>query len=89
MNLPTQILYAKEKMGRTKILSDTMVISTRIEKEIYCILCDIAAMETITTGKIVSVQELIRKAVKFTYRDNEMLRECFRKSRSHISKRVK
>lgn len=76
-------------MARPQMLDDNCVVSTRIEKEMYHMLHDIAALETINTGKKVTVQELIRNALKYTYSDNERLRESFRKSRSHITKRFK
>ncbi len=76
-------------MARNPILEDNFVVSTRIEKSMYQMLQDIAALETINSGKKVTVNELIRNALKFVYCDNERLRECFRKSRSHITKRIK
>lgn len=76
-------------MVRPNLLNENLVISARIEKEMYQMLHDIAALETINSGGKVTVQELIRNALKFVYSDNERLRECFRRSRSHISKRFK
>lgn len=76
-------------MARPNTLNENLVISARIEKEMYQMLHDIAALESINTGGKVTVQELIRNALKFVYNDNERLRECFRRSRSHISKRIK
>ena len=76
-------------MARPSTFKDVMVVSMRIEREDYEMLHDIAALETLNTGKTVSVQELVRNAIKFTYSDNERLRECFRRSRGHIAKRFK
>jgi hypothetical protein len=76
-------------MARPQALEDNCVVSTRIEKEIYEMLHDIAALETINTHRKVTVQELIRNALKYVYSDNERLRECFRRSRAHITKRFK
>lgn len=76
-------------MARPTSLDDNVVVSTRIEKDMYQMLHDIAALETINSGTKVTVQELIRNALKYAYSDNERLRECFRKSRAHISKRFK
>lgn len=76
-------------MARPNFLDDNLVVSARIEKEMYHTLHDIAALETISTGRKVTVQELIRGALQFVYSDNERLRESFRRSRSHINKRNK
>lgn len=76
-------------MARPNSLDENIVVSARIEVEMYKMLHDIAALETINTGRKVTVQELIRNALKYVYSDNEKLRECFRKSRSHITKRIK
>jgi hypothetical protein len=74
-------------MARPQMLEENVVISTRIEKEMYQMLHDIAAIETMTSGKYVGVQELIRNALSFVYKDGERLRECFRRSRSVLTKR--
>ena len=74
-------------MGRKPILKNSVVISVRFDLEEYTRVQDIAALETISTGKLVTAVELIRQAVHFTYGDNERLRECFRRSRQHITKR--
>ena len=76
-------------MARPNSLGKTEVISFRIEYEMYEVLKQLAALETINTGVQVSVQELIRNAVKYTYGDNQHLRESFKKSRLHITKRIK
>lgn len=76
-------------MARPQALDDNLVVSTRIEKEMYQMLNDIASLETMNTGRKVTIQELIRNSLKYTYGDNDRLRECFRKSRSHMTKRFK
>jgi hypothetical protein len=76
-------------MARPQVLDDNLVVSARIEKEMYQMLHDIAALETINTGRKVTVQELIRLALKYTYSDNERLRECFRRNRAHFRGRFK
>jgi hypothetical protein len=75
-------------MARPPVLKDSMVVSVRLEREIYDQLKDIAALETINTDRSVTPQELIRNALKFVYSDNEKLRECFRRSRAHIAKKM-
>jgi len=65
------------------------VVSCKIEEEMLNTLHDIAALETLHTGRTVSVQELIRNALSYVYTDNERLREAFRKSRTHVAKRLK
>lgn len=83
-------LFHKEfHMARPQQLDDNMVVSVRIEKEDYSLLHEIAALESLNSGRKITVQELIRNSIKFVYSDNERLRECFRKSRSHITKRSK
>lgn len=76
-------------MARPPSLDENVVVSARIEKEMYSMLHDIAALETMNSGRKVTVQELIRNALKYVYSDNERLRECFRRSRAHITKRFK
>jgi hypothetical protein len=76
-------------MGRRKSLEDNTVVSARIEKSMYDVLHDIAALETINSGKVVTIQELIRNALDFVYSDNERLRECFRRTRAHLHNRSK
>lgn len=76
-------------MGRPNSLGGTEVVSVRIETEMYQMLREIAALESINTGRTVTFQELVRNALKYSYSDNERLRECFRKSRAHITKRFK
>lgn len=76
-------------MARPCVLDDNLVISTRIEKDIYGLLHDLAARESAHSGRKVTVQELIRNAIKFVYEDEERLRESFRRTRSHITKRLR
>jgi len=77
------------RMARPKSLGETMVVSVRMTTDMYSMLQDIAALETINTGRTVAMQELIRGALEFVYSDNERLRESFRRSRSHVTKRFK
>lgn len=74
---------------RPKVLKEATVVSARVELDMYEILQEISRLESNNTGKIVSIQELIRNALDYVYRDNERLRECFRRSRAHIVKRKK
>lgn len=67
----------------------TAIVRLRMEGEEYEMLQDLAALQSSVTGTIVSVQQLIRDAVTFTYEDNERLRFCFRRSRGHINRRIK
>ena len=76
-------------MARPCLFENSIVISTRLDREMYQKLNDISALETINTGKKVHVQELIRNALKFVYEDNERLRECFRRSRNNVRKNFK
>ena len=73
-------------MARPVSLDDNTVVSVRIEKNMHSTLQEIAALESLHAGRPVSVNELIRSAIQFVYTDNERLRECFRKTRTHINK---
>lgn len=70
------------KTGRNPLFKKSSVVSTRIETGFYQMIKDIAVLETVNTGKLVTAQELIRDALYFVYGDNERLRECFRRSRA-------
>lgn len=76
-------------MGRPAEFSDGIVVSVRMESEMYDMIKDIAALESINSGKKITTQELIRQAISFVYADNERLRESFRRSRSHINKKYR
>lgn len=69
------------------VLDDNVVVSLRIETPMYQMLKDIAALESINTGRNVTFQELVRNALSYVYSDNERLRESFKRSRSHINSR--
>lgn len=75
--------------GRKPLFKRTLVVSTRIDADEYQRVQEIAALETINTGRLVTAQELIRDAITFVYGDNERLRECFRRTRQKIQKRHK
>jgi hypothetical protein len=76
-------------MSRFEKLEETEVISVRLEKHMNAQLHDIACLESLNTGRKITVQELIRNALKFVYSDNEKLRECFRRSRISAKRRFK
>lgn len=80
--LSSRYIYNGRNMaGRYPVLRKTFVFQTRIELDQYSKLKDIAALESATSGKYVSVQDLVRNALTFVYDDGERLRECFRRSR--------
>ncbi len=68
-------------MGRRTLYKYSVTVSTKFEESEYKRVQEIAELESLHTGKIISAQELIRNAVRFVYGDNERLRECFRRSR--------
>jgi hypothetical protein len=68
-------------MGRKKMLPNTVVISIRLNEDDWNRVREIAALETLNTGRVVSSHELIRQAIKFVYDDNERLRESFRRAK--------
>lgn len=76
-------------MSRKSDFRKTLVVSVRIEEDDYLRVKEIADVESYHTGKYVSAQDLIRDAINYVYSDNERLRECFRRTRSIITKRAK
>ncbi len=66
--------------------SKNYIVNMVMAEESYLNVKDIAALETQFSGRKVSAHELIRAAVRFVYEDNERMRECFRRSRSHQHK---
>lgn len=76
-------------MARPHLFKNSKVISTRLEADFYETMQEIAALESINTGKKVTCQELIRDALTYVYSDNEKLRECFRRSRKRLTSRLR
>jgi hypothetical protein len=77
------------KIGRHRLFEKTSVVSTRIEAEFYQLIKEIAALETVTKGRLITAQELIRDALYFVYGNGERLRECFKSSRSRTLAKYK
>lgn len=75
-------------MARPAMLQNSYVMSTRLEMAMYQQLREIAALESSYSGRKVTVQDLIRNSLNFCYSDGERLREVFRRSREHITKRI-
>ncbi len=75
-------------MGRKRELQKIMVISIRFEEELYHMIQELASLETLHTGKVVTASQLIREAASYVYTDNERLRECFRRSRNATKDRL-
>ncbi len=76
-------------MARPILVPDSISISVRLESQMYDMVREIAALETLSTGRLVSTNSLIRDAIHYTYGDNERLRESFRRSRAAQSERYK
>lgn len=70
------------KIGRQPLFKKTSVVSTRIEANFYQLIKEIAALETVTKGRLITAQELIRDALYYVYGNGERLRECFRANRT-------
>jgi len=68
--------------GRPRKIKDCTIVSVHVAQKDWDQIKDLATAESIHTGMVISGQELIRHAIKFTYGDNERLRECFRRSRA-------
>lgn len=88
MKCQETILYYR-MAGRPKKFKNSILISARLDFEQHQQLKDIADLESTHTGRQVTMQDLIRNAIKFVYEDNERLRECFRRSRAHINRRIR
>jgi hypothetical protein len=76
-------------MARPREIIDQVVRSIKFEQDDYRMLRDIATLETLRGGKVVSTHALVREAIKFVYGDNERLRECFRRARLGVTSRKK
>ena len=76
-------------MGRPRLYKKDVDVSMKLEEGLYRKLQDIAALETLHWGRRVAAVELMRKAIAFVYEDNELLRECFKRSRSPVRNRKK
>lgn len=63
------------------------VVSVRFDHELYDHIKEIATLESVYTGRVVTASELIRQACAFVFEDNERLRESFRRARAHLRKR--
>lgn len=81
--------FKGDPMARPKIIKDSVIFTLRMEREMERKIKDIAALESVHSNRLVTMQELIRNAINFVYEDNERLRECFRRSRSRANKRFK
>lgn len=76
---------AKKKKARRKPLGEHAVpTSVKIPLKTYNMLRDLASAETTYRNRLVTVHALIRDAIDFTFRDNERLRDCFRRNRQKI-----
>lgn len=76
-----------KRSGRKAVLSKNIVVSIRIDEELYNRIQDIATMESMAKGKTVSTHELIRNALHFVYQDGERMRECFKRTRNQIHRK--
>lgn len=74
-------------MGRPKLMKKSVTVALRIDKDLYEEVKEIAALESLHTGRVVTTMQLMRDAIEYVYTDNERLRECFKRSRAHITGR--
>ena len=68
-------------MARPKMFKEIKEFQLRISVQDYNMIKDLAAYESSYMGKKVTVQDLIRIAIHYTFTDNERLREAFRRVR--------
>lgn len=71
----------KKPKKRRKAIVNSEVHSIRFDPEQFELVRQIAHLHSHAHGKYISCHELIRRAVKMVYEDNEWLRECFRRIR--------
>lgn len=76
-------------MVRPKMFKNCYVTSVRLDEQMHLQLKEIASLETSLSGKMVTVQDLIRNSLRFTYDDGERLREVFRRTKEHINKKFR
>lgn len=69
------------KLGRKRISKDDCVISLRLDPAVWQKLKDFAHLMSQYGHKVTSGQELIRMAIKWSFEDNERLRDLFRQQR--------
>ena len=60
------------------------VVNVRFDYDSYERIKEIAQLESVYSGKLVTACELIRQACNFVFEDNERLRESFRRARAHL-----
>ena len=68
-------------MARPKLYKHEQIVNLRLDGELYSLVKDLAAFESIHTGQVITIQNLIRYAIQYVYSDNERMRECFRRTR--------
>lgn len=73
-------------MPKQLMIKEPLDINIVIESADYRLIQEIAAIESTVVGRKIHAADLIRDALKFVYRDNERLRECFRRARQANSK---
>ena len=59
-------------------------VKALVDLSLYNDLHDIAHFESELLSRTITVAELIRLALVYTYCDNERMRECFRRTRAYI-----
>lgn len=76
-------------MARPNMFKENISLYLKMDRTEYDKLGEIATLESTYSGRLVTMQQLIRNAIKFTYEDNERLRECFRRTRCYSKRRKK
>ncbi len=63
------------------------IVNIRFDYDSYERIKEIARLETVYSGRVITACELVRQACNFVFEDNERLRESFRRARSHLHKK--
>lgn len=78
----------KRPRGRPKKFAMDKCLKVRLPTDLYEIVMEIAFLENQTATRTVTCSDLIRDAVNFVYRDNERMRECFKRTRYHSTRNL-
>jgi len=71
------------------MFKNSEMVSLRLDAQMHIQLKEIAALETSLSGKLVTMQDLIRNSLHFSYDDGERLREVFRRNKEKINKQFR
>lgn len=74
-------------MARPKTLKNCKIVSIRMEDDMLRLVEDLAHLEKTVTGRHTTGHQLIRMACDYVFKDNDRMREMFRRNRAQSAKR--